>query len=214
LRRVKAAFWSSGRSGGRVSAVTQGEVARTLDYAALVRRIGAGERPAESEFVAVFGPGVRALVRRHARPADPIVDDLSQNVLQHVLEQLRRGALNDPHALPAYLRNAVVFEVRAEYRRRGRRGEDATQPVDDLAAADDPERQAQRDQLARLVREVLAELPVPRDREILRLHYLAEEDRDAICSMLGIDSGHFHRVLFRARERLKQRLVEAGVDME
>lgn len=204
--------WGKGQ-GDRVSAVSQGHDAAALDHGALVRRIGAGDRSAENEFVATFQRGVRALVRRHARPADPAVDDLTQNVLQNVLEQLRKSALNDPQALPAYLRNAVVFTVRAEYRRRGRQGGNETpESPDVLVDPDTPERQAQRAQLASLLHRMLAELRVDRDREILRLHYLVEEDRDTICDMLGIDTSHFHRVLFRARERLKELLAAAGID--
>jgi RNA polymerase sigma-70 factor (ECF subfamily) len=47
----------------------------------LVARIAAGDRSAEASFVRRFGRGVRALVRRHCRPGDPIVEDLVQDVL-------------------------------------------------------------------------------------------------------------------------------------
>ncbi len=185
----------------------------SVDYSGLVERIAAGDRVAEAEFVATFQTGVHALMRRQCRPADPIVDDLVQSTLQGVLEQLRRSALNDPQALPAYVRNAVVFAARAEYRRRGRQG--GNQPAespDVLVEFDTPERRAQRDQLASTVRELLAELRVERDRALLRLHYLEEQDRELICEALDIDASHFHRVLFRARERLKTLLTAAGID--
>lgn len=203
---------SHARSGERMSATAQADDQGTLDCVALVRRIGAGERVAETEFVRAFEPGVRALVRRHCRPGEPSVNDLVQDVLQHVIERLRERALREPEALPAYVRSAVVFAVRADYRRRGRRGElDSPQPPDDLADPDDPLQAARRAQLQHAVRTVLAGLSVERDREILRRHYLEEQDRDTVCAALTIEPEHFRRVLHRARERMRQLLVAAGL---
>jgi len=184
-----------------------------IDHAALVRRIGAGERAAEAELVLAFQAGVRALVRRHARPADPIVDDLVQDVLHTVIVRLRENALNDPAALPAYVRSTVVFAVTAEYRRRGRRGENDVNPEspEDLADPDEPVEHARRAQLRSAVHAVLAELTVPRDREVLRRYYLDEQDRDTVCAALAIDPEHFHRVLHRARTRMKQLLERSGI---
>src|SRR5678815_2412067 len=84
----------------------------------LVARIAGGDRAAESEFVRRFERGVRALVRRHCRPGDPIVDDLVQDVLTGVIEQLRAGAVHDAAALTGYVQAAAVYATTAEYRRR------------------------------------------------------------------------------------------------
>jgi RNA polymerase sigma factor (sigma-70 family) len=183
-----------------------------IDHGQLAQCIGAGDPAAEIAFVNHFQAGIRALVRRHARAGDPAVDDLTQTILQSLIEQLRRSALNNPEALPAYVRSAVVFAVRAEYRRRklpgARGGDDA---VEHLTDHDTPERATQRAQTHSLVLKLLGDLSVDRDREILRLHYLADADRDQICARLHIKSSHFHRVLFRARERMRQLLISAGV---
>lgn len=186
---------------------------KVVDHVAMVRRIGAGDRSAETEFVLAFQAGVRALVRRHARPADPIVDDLVQDVLHTVILRLRENALNDPEALPGYVRSTVVFAVTAEYRRRGRRGENDNNPEspEALPAPDQPADHARREQLRSGVRSVLAELSVSRDREVLRRYYLDEEDSGAVCAALSIEPDHFHRVLHRARTRLKQLLVNHGM---
>lgn len=181
-------------------------------HALLVAAIARGDPRAESTFVARFGPGVRALVRRHARPGEAAIDDLCQDVLRHVLEALRRGDLREAAALPMYVRSAVVNTVRAEYRRRERRDHDSDATVlDGLPAADDPAAAVQRMQLAHAVRELLAELPVERDRQLLRRFYLDEHDADAVCAELGIDASHFRRVAHRARERLRELLLRAGL---
>lgn len=179
----------------------------------LAHRVAAGSSEAEAEFAARFAPGVRALVRRHCRPGDPAVDDLVQDVLETVLRSLRAGSVRDEGALPGYVRGTVVLTVQAHYRKRLRRREDAVHAdAADQAAADDPSTHAQRESLAATLRAVLSELNVPRDREVLHRFYLLEQGRQEICTALAIDVHHFHRVLFRARERLRQLLVQAGVE--
>jgi len=66
------------------------------------------------------------------------------------------------------------------------------------------------EQVQRIVRTLLGELAVPRDREILVRTYLKDEDKAAICEKLGIDSAHYNRVLFRAKQRFRELLVSAA----
>jgi len=195
----------------------QAERSGTLDCVALVGRISAGDGAAETEFVLAFQAGVRALVRRHARPGDPIVDDIVQDVLHTVIQRLRENALNEPAALPGYVRSTAVFAVTAEYRRRGRRGENDghAESPEALPDPEQPADHARRAQLRDGVQRMLAELGVERDREVLRRYYLNEEDRDAVCAALSIEPDHFHRVLHRARARMKELLLRRGIaDMQ
>lgn len=191
-------------SGGQHSAVSE-----TGGSAELVARIVAGDRDAESEFVRRYERGVHILLRRHCRRADPVVADLAQDVLTTVLERLRAGALLDGNALPAYVRSTVVRTATAEYRRR--RPVDAMSAVEDLPSHADPIDEHGSRELAGLLKKLLAELPMVRDREVLRRFYLADEDRDDVCRSLGIDTTHFHRVVHRARERFRSLLEEAGI---
>lgn len=175
----------------------------------LMGRIASGDRLAESEFVRLFERGVRVLVRRHCRPGDPIVDDLVQDVLSGVLERLRAGAIHDPGALPAYVQSAVVYATSAEYRRRRPTLSEAA--IEQIPDRETPGSRLDATQLAELLRDLLAGMAVARDREILRRFYLEEEDKDSVCRALAIDPGHFHRVMFRARERLRVMAEQAGI---
>jgi RNA polymerase sigma-70 factor (ECF subfamily) len=40
--------------------------------------------------------------------------------------------------------------------------------------------------------------------------YVREEDKDETCARLDIDSTHFNRVLFRAKQRFRELLVQRG----
>ena len=175
----------------------------------LMARIAGGDRQAETEFVRQFERGVRVLVRRHCRPGDPIVDDLVQDVLSGVLERLRAGAIHDAAALPAYVQSAVIYATSAEYRRR--RPTQSEFAIEQIADAETPGSHFDATQLAALLRDLLAGMAVARDREILRRFYLEEEDKDSVCRALAIDPGHFHRVMFRARERLRAMAEQAGI---
>lgn len=179
----------------------------------LAERIRAGDRTAEAEFVEHYRRGVRALVCRHTRPGEPLVEDFVQDVFAAALEKLRAGELRDANALPAYLRTMIVHITTAEYRRRKARGE--TSGIDALEQTSgdaDPAETLRAQQLASHIRSVLAELPVERDRAVLVRFYLDEHDKDAICADLGIDPDHFRRVVFRARERLRALLHGAGIE--
>ena len=185
----------------------------SMGDADLVARIAAGDSGAENEFAVRYLRGIRTLVRRHARTADPIVDDLVQEVLQHVLCRLREGALRDAGALPAYVRSAVVFTTTAEYRRRGRRGEESLgDDFDPPGDEPEPSELVEQHQTRACVKLLLAELPTPRDREVLRRFYLDEQPKSAVCAALQIDESHFHRVVFRARERLRALLQQSGLE--
>jgi len=175
----------------------------------LVERIAAGDRGAEREFVRSYERGVRALVRRHCRPNDPIVEDLAQDVLAQVLERLRAGAIRDAAALPAYVRATIVYTTHAEY--RARRNNESAAVIEDMPALDNPFDRLGNEQLAGILRRLLAQLPVSRDREILARFYLQEQDKEEVCRSLGIDTAHFHRVVFRARERFRQLLDQCGM---
>ena len=178
----------------------------------LACRIAGGDKAAERDFARRYACGVRTLVRRHLPPGDPLVDDIAQDVLANVLMRLRSGAVRDADALPAYIRSAVIRATGAEYRKR--RPETSAHALEMLAAEDSPPTRFATGQLHSLLHAVLAELPVDRDREVLKQFYLQELNRDVVCARLGIETDHFHRVVFRARERLRSLLEKAGITEE
>ena len=178
----------------------------------LVTRIADGERGAESEFVRLFERGVRAIVRRHCRPGDPIVDDLVQEVLTGVIERLRAGAIRDGAALPAYVQAAAVYATTAEYRRRPRTNDISM--LENVPSDESPVERVDAMRLTVLLRALLAEMPLARDSEILSRFYLDEQDKDAVCRELNIEPSHFHRVIFRARGRFRVLLEEMGIGVD
>jgi len=190
-------------------AAEQGQAAVDPFGGDLVARIAAGDRRAEADFIRYYERGVRVVVRRRCRPGDPVAEDIAQDVLARVLERLRAGAIRDAQSLPAYIQAAIVYTTNAEY--RNRKPTESPDVIDDMAGEENPVTRLSSNQLGTLLRALLLQLPVARDREILSRFYLDEQDKEAVCRDLGIEASHFHRVVFRARERFRELLAQAGV---
>ncbi len=185
------------------------------DLPDLVARIQSGDRSAEAQLLARFALGVRVILRRHAGNTAIAIDDLAQDVLGAVLEQLRKGAIRDPIALPAYIRTSALHRLHAE-----QRAQQTAAQTHESVENEDPRLIAQQthaaDELdaarkAKLVRELLTHLPVQRDREVLQRFYLKEESCEEICAALDIEAEHFRRVIHRARVRFREMLTRAGI---
>ncbi len=175
--------------------------------AGLVRRIQAGDRPAEAELVERYSRGVLFLLRRlSGRPA--LAEDLHQETFRVVLERLRGPGLGDPGRLVGFIQGTARHLFLGERRKRLRRKTDAAGEhlPESADPAPSPLERSQRDERARLVRSMLAALEPERDRRVLYRFYLADEDKDAICIDLGLSHKHFNRVLYRARQRFKKLL--------
>jgi RNA polymerase sigma-70 factor (ECF subfamily) len=179
--------------------------------AELVRRIGAGDRRAEEDLVRRYQRGLVYLLRRRTRDSE-LALDIAQDALRITIEKLRQGPIEQAERLGAYLRGVALNLAGAQARKAVRRATTTDSDAVELAAdeAAGPFDHVSSQQAQRLVRALLDELPVPRDREILIRTYLADEDKSAICEALGIDSAHYNRVLFRAKQRFRELLTSAG----
>ena len=179
--------------------------------AEFVKRIGQGDRHAEEELVRRYQRGLIYLLKRRTR--DPqLALDLAQETFRIAIEKLRKTPIEQVERLVGYLRGTALNLATADVRKHTRRGTTADSDAVD-AAADDaagPFDHVSAEQVQRVVRKLLDELPVPRDREILVRTYLKDEDKSSICDGLRIDSAHYNRVLFRAKQRFRELLANAA----
>jgi RNA polymerase sigma-70 factor (ECF subfamily) len=170
----------------------------------LVERVRNGDPRAEAEMVGRYSRGLRFLLRRKMH--DPqLAEDFLQETWIVALAKIRSEGLDDPGRLAGYLCGIANNLVRSETRRVGRQRTTVDSEIIDLIPdeSDNPFRQFKRAEVAGHVRSLLAELSQERDRDILHSFYVREEDKESICTRLGVDSTHFNRVLHRARNRLK-----------
>jgi RNA polymerase sigma-70 factor (ECF subfamily) len=200
------------RSGeARLDVDDQSEQSEHEIAADLARQIGQGVREAEQTLVARYGPPLHFMLKQRTRDSE-LALDVRQEALRIVIEKLRAGTLEQPERLGGYLRGVALKLCGAQRRKERRRATKADSDAIEAVADDraDPAEHLSDEQLRRAVRALLAELSTPRDRDILTRVYLLEEDKETICAALGVDSLHFNRVLFRAKERFREVLERAA----
>jgi RNA polymerase sigma-70 factor (ECF subfamily) len=177
----------------------------------LALRIRNADRSAEEELVRRYGPGLLRLLTRRTGDAEA-ARDLRQDTFETALAKLRAGELQNPASLAAYLRGIAERLATGAYRKDVRRATTVDSEMVERQAdqRQGPFERASTEQVQGAVRALIEELPTARDREILMGVYVREEEKDEICARLGIDSTHFNRVLFRAKQRFRELLVQRG----
>lgn len=175
------------------------------DTAELVNRIRRGDASAEAEFVVRFQRGLLILLKQLTRDTD-LAQDLRQDVLRIALERLRSRGIDEPERLAGWLAGTARKLAFSETRKQARRRTWTGLPEDGAAIVDESEGQAdvmERDEQVGIVRTLIGEMPNARDRELLFRYYVGDEDKDVLCDHFGLTPEHFHRVLYRARQRFK-----------
>ncbi len=180
----------------------------------LCARIRAGDTDAEAILIARLQSGLRLVANRASGGDWELSCDVCQETLVILLRRLRSTGLEDPSGLEAFAaqtaRNLVIAARRKKHRQRTATDSEA------LDGLPDPRPLAQEEAASRrlgvLVQQLVAELPGDRDRAILTRFYLKEDEKAEICRDLNLTDMGFNQVIFRARNRLRQLLVQAGID--
>jgi RNA polymerase sigma-70 factor, ECF subfamily len=182
----------------------------------LCARIQAGDADAEAVLITRLQSGLRLVAHRASGGDFELACDVCQEALVILIKRLRTTGLDDPTGLEAFAaqtaRNLVIAARRKNLRQRTATDTEA------LAALPDPRRLVPEElasgRLGALVRRLVSQLPGDRDRTILTRFYLKEDDKSEICRDLNLTELGFNQVIFRARNRLRQLLVEAGIDKQ
>jgi RNA polymerase sigma-70 factor (ECF subfamily) len=187
-------------------------VGRNRDDLELVERCITGEPGAWRQFVDRFAPTVRALARRYLRlhgqmPDSAELDDVTQDVFLAVTRREFRLLKNyDPtYTFKTYLGVITRTEVHRILRKKrpllGGPAELERAAPDEADASAEVEKAEEREVLAA----AMDELP-DRDAEVLKLRFLREMDYKAIAATLRIPEASVGQTLFRAKQRLLDKL--------
>lgn len=171
----------------------------------LAGRIAAGDRSAEDEMVRRYGRQLEFILRRHVREPS-LAADIAQEALMVVLKRMREPGLEHPEKLAAFLHRTAINLARGEARTYFRRNTHPDHEAVALVAVSEPllADRIDREQLSATVRQLIAELGQPRDRELLRRFYLGEESKASLCEAFAVSPAHFDRIHFRAKQRFRQ----------
>ena len=169
----------------------------------LVNKIQIGDQRAEAEFVKVCSDSLMSILLNKAQDPD-IARDCYQKTLLITLKKIRAGDIRKPGSILAFLRrtaaNVVITHRRTE-KRYTNLGDRVFQLPGQLE--DDATLEIDSEIIKCLLKKLLNQLSIPRDREILQRFYLHEENKKTICRDFAIKSEHFDRVLYRAKQRVR-----------
>jgi RNA polymerase sigma factor (sigma-70 family) len=134
-----------------------------------------------------------------------LAEDLVQQAMAESLAKLAANRIADPSRLAGYVYRVAINLLRNHRRKMDNRTELRAGPaaLDNMIGSDSPMTDLVTESAAAHVRDVVAQLAVPRDREIVKRFYLDEEAKEQICSDLGLTGAHFDKVIFRARRRMR-----------
>lgn len=175
------------------------------ELAELVGRIVAGDPSAEDEMMRRYREGVFVIINRIVRN-HAIAEDLAQEALTIILQKVRNGDVREPERLSGFIcslaRNRAI-----EHMRKSR---DLTRN-EEIGKADlipdpspTPFEYVLSKERAAIIRQLINELKVERDRKVLYRYYIAEDSKEDICRELGLTSKQFDNVIYRAKERYKE----------
>jgi RNA polymerase sigma-70 factor (ECF subfamily) len=170
----------------------------------LVNRIECGDRAAESELVDRYARCIKLILLKRTGSAQ-LSNDLCQDTLMVALRKLRAGELRKPASLSAFIRQTAVNISIDHFRKEKRYVQQDDGSISlHLSHRDHKARNLDTRTTRIAIDSVLDQLAVSRDREILRRFYLADEDKGKICMELKLSSTHFDRVLYRAKQRMRE----------
>jgi RNA polymerase sigma-70 factor (ECF subfamily) len=159
-----------------------------------VARLRAGDPDAEAELAHRFMPRMRVLCLARTRRPD-LVNDLAQDAMIALLLELRRGALRDPAALPAFAAGIARNIVRSEFRAASRH--DLETLDGDVVQQDSEDADVRRLDVER----ALDRLPVA-DQQVLRLILVEGCKPGDVATRLGISPEAARARKLRAQRRL------------
>jgi RNA polymerase sigma factor (sigma-70 family) len=181
--------------------------------AELVARIRSGDRQAEAALVQRYLRPVLLVLQKRLNNPD-LARDLAQEVFLIVFGRLRSDGIEDPDRLAGFLRRTAIHLALGE-RKKSQRQRTDTVDQDDLKlvidASSGPLLLVDVEQTGKLVRQLIAELPLQRDRELLQRYYVDGQDRGTLLQDYALSAEHFDRVMHRARSRLRELMEKHGL---
>ena len=183
----------------------------TMPYqeaAQLVRAFRQGDQQAFNRLVALYQRKIYNLALGYVKQEDE-AKDLAQDIFVTVFRQIDK--LKDESKFGAWLYQLAMNHCRNRYQKLRRMGFFSNQSLDDtetglnLSSGVTPEKEYERQNTSRQVREAIASL-APAEKEVILLRDLQELSYEEISEILGLPMGTVKSKLNRARLALKNRL--------
>ena len=171
-----------------------------IDYRQIVALIRAGD-PAGSELL--FNTFYRGLRFLAARYCPHLAEDCAQETILAVMQQIERGKIEHPEALPGYVRTIlkrIAWDKKKQCERLESEGAAFEKAPD---RREDPHRAFEIKQRAEILQCALRTLK-PRAREVLRRFYLSGESKEQICQAMNLTETSFRLLKSRSKQMLEE----------
>jgi RNA polymerase sigma-70 factor, ECF subfamily len=171
-----------------------------------VRLLKGGDPATQQHFIRYFGDHLSIKLRGRLRSSH-LVEEVRQETFLRVFTILKRDGLDHPERLGSFVNsvcNNVLFEMFRAESRNPNLPEDTPEPPD---LRPGPDSSLETVQQKDLVQKILGELPV-KDRELIRMIFLEERDKDDVCRDFKVDREYLRVLLHRAKSRFRAVLEE------
>ena len=169
-----------------------------------IRRLSEDDEATTEHFAQYFGDLIRikAVSRLRSRH---VAEDVRQETLLRVLRNLRRGGIDHPERLGAYVNTVAKHVMQEMFRRDSRLGEFPENAGEIPSGQAGAESGLLQDERTNLVKRALNELE-DKDRKVLQRIFLDEADKDEVCAEFNVTREYLRVLLHRARSRLRTAL--------
>lgn len=184
-------------------------------YADLLESIFHGDKAAEKKLVDTYYKTLFYILFKQTQDHS-LTQDLCQDAFLIVLTKARNGEIKNTETIGAFIRSVGVNLLIEFKRKQMRQKTDASDNVEALAVNNNDivVKDIEKTKALELVQQIIQELPNQRDRQLLRDYFLYGKSKASICQSFDLKTEHFDRVLYRARQRLKQLLaLKLNVDI-
>ncbi|MDU0352777.1 sigma-70 family RNA polymerase sigma factor [Paraglaciecola aquimarina] len=171
----------------------------------IVARISSGDKHAEQELVETYYRGLFFILNKQTQNS-ALSEDLAQDTFIIVIQKARENGIHNPAALSAFIRQTGINLLIGHKRKESRRDTQSTDNIEFHAPSQDIEicKALHSKKLLQLTQQLLNELNVDRDKQLLRSYFIYDKNKQQICQDLELSPEYFDKVLFRARQRIKQ----------
>ncbi|WDD99204.1 RNA polymerase sigma factor [Thalassomonas actiniarum] len=180
----------------------------------ILKRIKEGDRLAERALVRHYWRGLRFILLSKCQDPE-LTNDLLQDSFVIIINKARKNLIESPAALSSYIRQVGVHLLIAHFRKEKRRATTASEDIQIYSDDKIPDlfRELSSQEIFNKVQQLVNEMTVPRDKQLLRDYFVYGKSKQEICAAMDLSAEHFDKVLYRARNRLKQLVqIKLGSD--
>jgi len=171
---------------------------------AIVERIKSGDRSAESQLVNFYSDKLMFILQRKFSDKE-LCRDAHQEAFAVIIQKIRAGQVREPAKLAGFMRStAINLALMAIRKNKNMIAMSHSPIIENISYSGHSAYQdIAESELADILKGLINELAIERDRRILISFYITQLDKMQICQQLDLSPDHFDKIIYRSKQRLK-----------